>query len=214
VSLQAQIRPAAGEPEGALVLLHGRGADELDLFPLLDLFDPERRFVAATPRAPLALTPGGWHWYAFREVGFPDPATFRRVYPVAAAWLDDFLQEHGIAPDRLVLGGFSQGGVMSYALGLGRGRPRPAALVALSSFVPQVEGFELDLSTPLPAAVIGHGTLDPVIPVEFGRAARDLLVAAGAEVLYREYPLPHAIDPAFARELPAWIAQQVPGGRG
>ena len=62
MSLEARVRPAAGEAEGALVLLHGRGADELDLFPLLDLFDPERRLVGATPRAPLALPPGGWHW--------------------------------------------------------------------------------------------------------------------------------------------------------
>src|SRR5262249_26502247 len=162
VSLDARVRPAAGEPEGALVLLHGRGADELDLFPLLDFFDPERRFVAATPRAPLALTPGGWHWYAFMQVGYPEPATFHRVYPQATGWRDAFLAGNGVSHERLVLGGFSQGGVMSYALGLGAGRPRPAALFALSGFIPTVEGFELDLAPPLPPVAIGHGTLDPV----------------------------------------------------
>jgi len=209
VSLEARVRPAAGEPEGALVLLHGRGADELDLFPLLDLFDPQRRFVAATPRAPLALPPGGWHWYAFREVGYPDPATFARVYPLAATWLDEFLAVNGLSHERLVLGGFSQGAVMTYALGLGAGRPRPAALIALSGFVPTVEGFDLDLTAPLPAVAIGHGALDPVIPVEFGRAARTLLETAGADVLYREYQLPHAVDPRFARELGAWIAEHL-----
>ena len=203
------MRPAAGEPEGALVLLHGRGADELDLFPLLDFFDPEQRFVGATPRAPLALPPGGWHWYAFMQVGYPEPATFNSVYPQAAGWLDEFLAWNGVSHERLVLGGFSQGGVMSYALGLGAGRPRPAALFALSSFIPTVEGFELDLAPPLPPVAIGHGTLDPVIPVEFGRAARDVLEDAGADVLYREYQLPHAIDPAFARELAQWIASRV-----
>jgi len=106
-----------------------------------------------------------------------------------------------------VLGGFSQGGVMTYALGLGAGRPRPAAMIALSAFVPTVDGFELDLSPPLPPVAIGHGTLDPVIRVEFGRAARTLLEEAGADVLYREYPLPHAVDPTFARELAPWIAK-------
>lgn len=205
MSLEARVRPAAGEPEGALVLLHGRGADELDLFPLLDLFDPARRFVAATPRAPLALPPGGWHWYEFMQVGRPEPSTFYAVYPRVTAWLDEFLATHGVPSERLVLGGFSQGGVMTYALGLGEGRPRPAALIALSSFVPTVEGFELDLTPPLPPVAMGHGTLDPVIPVEFGRAARVLLEEAGADVLYREYPLPHTIDPAFARELREWI---------
>ena len=210
MSLEARVRPAAGEPEGALVLLHGRGADELDLFPLLDFFDPERRLVGATPRAPLALPPGGWHWYAFMEVGHPDPATFHAVYPRATEWLDEFLAGNGVAHERLVLGGFSQGGVMTYALGLGAGRPRPAALFALSSFVPTVEGFRLDLTPPLPPVAIGHGTLDPVISVEFGRAAKKLLEEAGADLLYREYPLPHAIDPEFARELAAWIDRALP----
>jgi phospholipase/carboxylesterase len=209
LTLEARIREPEDEPAGALVLLHGRGADELDLFPLLDLFDPERRLVGATPRAPLALPPGGWHWYAFREVGYPDPQTFHAVYPVAAGWLDEFLDSRGLAHDRLVLCGFSQGAVMTYALGLGRGRPRPKALVALSGFVPTVDGFELDLSPPLPPVAIGHGTFDPVIGVEFGRAARDLLEQAGADVLHRESPVPHTIDPAFARELPDWIRRQL-----
>jgi phospholipase/carboxylesterase len=210
VSLEARIRPAAGEPEGALVLLHGRGADELDLYPLLDLFDPERRLVAATPRAPLALPPGGWHWYAFMQVGYPEPSTFHAVYPRAAEWVDEFLAENAVAHDRLVLGGFSQGAVMTYALALGAGRPRPVGMIALSGFVPKVDGFELDLSPPLPPVAIGHGTLDPVISVEFGREARDLLEEAGADVFYREYPLPHTIDPAFARELSGRIRDRLP----
>lgn len=212
--IEARVREAAREPRGALVLLHGRGADELDLFPLLDYFDPERRLVAATPRAPLALPPGGWHWYAFRAVGFPDPETFDAVYPAAGEWLDSFLSERALTHDRLVLGGFSQGAVMTYALGLGTGRPRPAALIALSGFVPTVPEFELDLSLPLPPFAIGHGTLDSVIGVEFGRAARDLLREAGADVTYHESPVPHTIDPELARELPSWIERQLASGAG
>ena len=131
------------------------------------------------------------------------------MYPVLTEWLDTFLEENGLAHDRLVLGGFSQGGVMTYALGLGRGRPRPAALVALSGFIPTVERFELDLSPPLPPVAIGHGTLDQVISVGFGRAARDALREAGADVTYQETPMAHTIDPAFARELPAWIAERL-----
>jgi phospholipase/carboxylesterase len=77
LTLRALERPAAGEPEGALVLLHGRGADEYDLHPLLDALDPERRLHGYTPRAPLALPPGGAHWYAVPRVGYPDAATFR-----------------------------------------------------------------------------------------------------------------------------------------
>jgi phospholipase/carboxylesterase len=204
--LTARERPASGEPLGALVLLHGRGADEHDLIPLLDALDPERRLQGYTPRAPLSLPPGGAHWYAVQQIGYPDPSTFLPTYGMVSAWLDDLWETTGLAPEHTVLGGFSQGAVMTYALGLGRGRPRPSALAALSGFMPTVPGFELDLEPPLPPVAIGHGTLDGVISVEWGRRARQELEAAGADVLYREYPLPHAVDPRFLVELVPWLS--------
>jgi phospholipase/carboxylesterase len=209
--MQSLYRPAATDPEGALVLLHGRGADERDLFPLLDILDPDRRLLGATARGPLSLPPGGAHWYVVRRVGYPDPETFNATYPELAGWLDGMLAEHGIPPSRTVLGGFSQGSVMSYALGLGPGRPRPAGIMALSGFLPTVEGFDLDLgkAAGLPVA-IGHGTHDPVISVEFGRDARDRLVEAGARVTYRESPMSHTIDPSFLRELQqTWLPETI-----
>ena len=210
MTLVARTRPATGSPEGALVLFHGRGADEHDLFPLLDAFDPDRRLLGLTPRGPMSLPPGGAHWYALGGIGTPEPRTFHSSYAAAAEWLDGFVAEHGLSWDKVVLGGFSQGGVMTYSLGLGAGRPRPPALVALSSFVPTVEGFELDLSPPLPPTAIGHGTYDPVISVEWSRRAKQQLEQAGADVLYREYPLPHAIDPGYLSELSSWVASVFP----
>jgi phospholipase/carboxylesterase len=197
VSLRALERPAAGEPEGALVLFHGRGADEHDLFPLLDALDPERRLQGYTPRGPLALPPGGAHWYVVPRVGYPDPETFRVGYSAAAEFLDAL----PFAADRIVLGGFSQGAVMTYALGLGKGRPRPAAILALSGFIPTVEGWEPDLEPPFPPIAIVHGTYDPVIPVQFAHQARELLEEAGADPLYRELPVEHWIDPSVLPEL-------------
>jgi phospholipase/carboxylesterase len=199
-------RPAAGEPEGALVLFHGRGTNEHDLYPLLDALDPQRRLLGVTPRGPLVLPPGGAHWYIVREIGYPDAETFTATNELAAGWLQAWADETGIPPERTVLGGFSQGAVMSWALGLGRGRPRPAALVALSGFIPTVDGFEVDLSPPLPPVAIGHGTFDPVISVEWGRKAKELLEGAGADVLYRESPMPHSVDPAFIAKLQSWLS--------
>jgi phospholipase/carboxylesterase len=205
VALTARVRAAAGEPEGALVLFHGRGADENDLFHLLDALDPERRLVGATPRGPLSLPPGGAHWYVLGGIGTPERTTFMSSFAAASEWIEAFLAEHGLGFDRVVLGGFSQGGVMAYSLGLGAGRPRPAAIAAFSSFIPQVEGFELDLSPPLPPMAIGHGTLDSVIEVEWGRRAKALLESGGAEVLFRETPMFHQIDPAFVRAVSEWL---------
>ena len=207
-ALRHLTRPAAGTADGLLVLFHGRGADERDLFPLLDLLDPGRRMLGVTPRGPLHLPPGGAHWYAVHEIGYPDPDTFGETFALASGWLDELAAASGIPSERTVLGGFSQGAVMTYALGLGEGRPRPAGLIALSGFVPTVPQFELDLASPLPRVAVAHGALDPVIGVEWGRDARSRLEAAGADLTYRESPrFAHSIDPAAFRELPAWLEE-------
>ncbi len=210
-ALSHRVRPAAASPAGALVLFHGRGADEYDLEPLLDAVDPERRLVGLLPRGPLSLPPGGAHWYVVREIGYPDPETFRATFAIAGAWLDALPETTGVPLSKTVLGGFSQGCVMSFALGLGEGRRRPAGIVGLSGFIPTVEGFSLDpeLARGLPVA-IGHGTGDPIIGVEWGRNARDLLEAAGAAVLYRESPIGHSIDPSCLPELREWLEGVLP----
>jgi len=181
--------------DAALVLFHGRGADEHDLVPLLSELDPEGRFDGYTPRGPLSLPPGGAHWYVVPRVGYPDPATFAQGFAAAAGFVD------ALPHERVVLGGFSQGAVMALSVGLGAGRPRPAGVVAFSGFLPEVEGWALGEDEPWPPIAIGHGTYDEIIPVEFGHRTRDRLVAAGADVLYRESPMGHAIDPGFVRDL-------------
>lgn len=209
-----RLRPARGDPEGALVLMHGRGTDELDLLPLLDELDPDRRLVGITPRGPLSLPPGGAHWYVVRRVGYPDRETFLHTFACLADWIDGLPDALGVPWERTVLGGFSMGAVMSYSLAFGAGRPAPAAVVAFSGFLPTVEGFELDLAgrRGFPVAV-GHGTHDPVISVEFARDARRRLEAAGADLLYRESPMPHAIDPAFTAGLRPWLLESLTAGR-
>ena len=208
-------RPPAAEPAGALVLFHGRGTSEHDLVPLFDVLDPERKLLGITPRGPLSLPPGGAHWYAVARIGFPDHDTFHATFDQASSWLDSVLSEAGIPIERAIIGGFSQGAVMSYALGLGAGRPPPAGILALSGFVPTVEGFGLDLEgrSGMPVA-IGHGTYDPIIGVEWGHDARDRLSRAGLDVTYREYPLPHAVDPGVLEELSRdWLPSALANAR-
>lgn len=192
------------------MLLHGRGVNMHDLLPLADALDPERRLVVVAPQAPLELSPGGFHWYIVPRVGFPDPDTFRATYELLARWLDGVPDALGVGLSRTVLGGFSQGAVMSYALGLGEGRPRPAALIALSGFIPTVEGWKLQDDLDGYPVAIGHGTHDPVMSIEFARTARAELERRGAAVLYRESPMAHSIDPAFLRDLQPWLAERLP----
>jgi len=196
--LVARWREPAGEPEGALVLLHGRGADENDLYPLLDLLGPERRLLGVTPGGPHHLPPGGRHWYALGGIPTPDPTTFHESAPRLAALLDGL----PFPMDRVVLGGFSQGTVMSWAMSLGPDRPRPAGVVAMSGFLPRVDGWPLspERLAGVPVA-IAHGTLDPVIPAQFATEAAATLEAAGADVVRLSSPVPHMVDPVWIEPL-------------
>jgi phospholipase/carboxylesterase len=191
--------------------MHGRGADEHDLAPLLQALDPDGNLLGFLPRGPLALPPGGRHWYVLREVGSPDRETFLQTFALLSDWLDGVLAENEITPDRLVLGGFSQGAVMAYSLGLGAGRPQPAGILAFSGFIPRVDGFEFDLEgrTGLPVS-ISHGSLDPIISVEFAREARTRLEAAGLAVRYREDPVPHTIAPGALAQAKEVLAEALP----
>lgn len=199
-------RPAAGEAAGLLVLHHGRGSDERDLLGLADVLDPDRRLHVATPRAPLTL-PGspGFHWYVVPRVGHPDHDTFHAAHARLAAFHDELWERTGIGPERTVLGGFSMGTVMSYALGLDQARPAPAGILAFSGFVPIVDGWRPARRPDLPAFV-AHGRRDPVMEVGFGRRAAELLRAGGARVDYHESDAAHHIDPAHVPLAADWLA--------
>ena len=203
-------RPAAGEPAGLLVLHHGRGADENDLLGLADVLDPERRLHVATPRGPLQL-PGwpGYHWYVVPRVGYPDPGTFHAAFDSLGAFHDELWERTGIGPERTVLGGFSMGSVMSYSLGLGPDRPAPAGIMALSGFVPTVDGWHPDLER-RPRVFIAHGRRDPVMEIGFARRARDLLESGGLAVEYHESDAAHHIDPAHVPAMVDWVREALP----
>src|SRR3954453_21627926 len=200
-------RPARSEAEGLLVLHHGRGADERDLLGLADVLDPDARLHVVTPRAPLTL-PGspGYHWYVVPRVGHPDPETFHAAYRALSSFHDGLWTRPGIGPESTVLGGFSMGSVMSYAGGLGPGRPRVAGVLALSGFIPNVEGWEPALAEHAGTRLfVAHGRRDPVISVDFGRRARELLEGRGLEVEYHESDAGHQVDPVSIRDAVAWL---------
>jgi len=204
--LEHEVRQPDSEPRGAIVLHHGRATDMFDLLPLLEALDPDRTLVGVTPQGPLQLPPGGWHWYAVPRVGYPDPETFWETFGLLERFCAALPEQIGVPWERTIIGGFSMGAVMSYALGLSGGRPPPAGILALSGFIPTVEGFEphfADRST-LPVALT-HGSEDPIISVDFARRDRKTIEDAGLPLLYRESPMGHAIDPEVIPLLSSWI---------
>lgn len=214
-ALQYLERAASGEPAGLLVLHHGRGTDEHDLLTLGDVLDPRRRLHVVTPRAPLQLDGSpGYHWYGVPRVGHPDQEGFHAARRQLGELHDELWERTGIAPERTILGGFSQGTVMSFALGLDGERPVPAGILGFSGFIPTVEGWSADLAARRGLRVfIAHGRQDQVISVEFARAAAQLLRDADVALEYHESDSGHHIDP---RQLPlagTWLESTLLAGR-
>lgn len=206
MSLAYRERPAAGEPAGLLVLHHGRGADEHDLLGLADVLDPQQRLHVVTPRGPLTI-PGwpGRHWYVVPRVGYPDQDTFHEARTALAELHDELWERTGTTPERTVLGGFSMGSVMSYALAFDPGRPTVAGVLAFSGFIPIVEDWTPDLRRET-RVFVAHGREDPVMEVGFARRARELLESADLEVEYHESDAAHHIDPAHVPPAVSWLA--------
>jgi phospholipase/carboxylesterase len=189
-------RPAAGDPVGALVFFHGYGGVPEEWVAFLDRVDPERRFHGYLPEAPHIDVDGNRSWFGRSRT----VRSMAQLVPVVE-WLDGL----PYPAEQTVLGGWSQGTNLAYALALAPGRARPAGLVALGG------GFrdELppDLERPLPPIAIAHGRGDDAVPVHVAQQAREVLERAGATVLYCETDSGHQIDEAVIPDLRAFLAK-------
>jgi phospholipase/carboxylesterase len=148
------------------------------------------------------------------RVGYPDPETFQAAREALAELHDGLWAETGVGPARTVLGGFSMGAVMSYAMALSAEQPAVAGILAFSGFVPTVEGWAPRLEDRLGTRTfIAHGRNDPVIGIEFAERARQLLEDGGLAVSYYESELGHQIEPAHLAAARSWLEQTLPSKR-
>jgi phospholipase/carboxylesterase len=203
-------RPSDGPPP-LLVLLHGIGADEDDLFPLAAHLDPRLHVVSL--RAPRDYQVGyAWFDLGWRADGtvVPDVGQARRALADLVRWLEAAPARLGVDPRRVYLLGFSQGAMMS--LGVLRTAPRRLAGVIALSGRASPEVFPGDAPAADVAAVplfVAHGTVDDVLPIANGRATRDLLEGLVDDFTYREYPIGHGIGPEELRDVAAWLGRRL-----
>ena len=196
-------RNVSGKPP-ALILLHGRGADEDDLLGLSEYFDD--RLLIIAPRAPYPFANGsGFTWYDLEEIGRPDAAMFRSSYDTLLTFIAEATEHHGLDPRKLYCGGFSMGSIMSLALALTRPELL-AGVIANSGYVPEDAGltFRWEGVKGRPFFV-AHGIYDPVIPFAYSRRAKELLESHGAIVTYREYDMGHQINENSLNDMMAWF---------
>ena len=200
-----------GAGERLLVLVHGYGANEHDLAPLVPHIDPEGRFFTVCPRGPFSVMGFGAGWYERNDDGEIDPAMFVASVDALDATIDSVCAEHGFDRSQAVIIGFSQGGAMTLASALrAKGATRPAAMACLSGMLTELDGLDYIYEQPmaderLPEILIHHGTHDPVVTIDRGHKTRDTLAKHGVDHTYREYPMQHEISPASIHDLRDWL---------
>lgn len=207
-----KIRPPAAtgaENPPALVLIHGRGANEDDLLGLADYLDP--RFFVISVRAPYRFQEGydGYTWYGIRDIGTPDRQEFDSSYKAVMQFLEDIKGGYPIDPQRIFLLGFSMGSVMALAAAL----TVPGAvrgIVAHSGYVPENTSLRFAWERLNGLSIfLAHGTQDPIVGIEFGRRANELLSKTSADFTYREYPIPHTISEESLADLSDWLQKKL-----
>jgi len=200
------VQPVVGSaPHPAIVLLHGRGSNELDLLSLGHQLDP--RLLVISPRAPNAFAPGSYYWYDLEAamIGQPSAEDLQHSLDLVDSLVEDALSTMPIDPARLFVGGLSMGGAMTAAMLLMHAE-RLAGAMILSGYVPVHSDLpwrpERAVGKPVFQA---HGLYDDILPLQFGRMSRDYLQRIPVELTYREYPMAHQVSTAELTDGAIWI---------
>ena len=191
-----------------VILLHGFGANMADLASLAPAIERER-YIYVCPNAPIPFDLGGgaigYGWMPPRGTATPDDV--RKAEDGLEAFFGEVQEKYPTPPGKIILGGFSQGGGMTYRCGLGNPETF-AGLAVLSGFLPNPE----ELRPKLPSSrnqpiFIAHGTYDELAPLEAAQRARDFLESTGYAPRYKEYSIRHEISPDVVADLTAWMRE-------
>ncbi len=194
-----------------LILLHGVGSNELDLFGLAPYLDP--RFLILSGRGPLTLARGRYAWFMVewgenRPIANPEQAEWSRQRIVE--FIPQAVDAYHADARSVYLMGFSQGGIMSASVMLTQPELLAGVAALSSRILPQVrqqsvpperlDGFPV---------LLQHGALDQVLSIEYGRDARDYLESLPVDLTYREYEMGHEITEESLRDLATWLSAQL-----
>ncbi len=197
--------PSVASPHPPLiVLMHGAGADEKDMIGLWRQLPPQ--FVVVSPRGPFGGGGGGWRWYRKGPTQDADLATSRGLVDLV---VDGAIKRFDADPARVFIGGFSQGGVMTYEVALHEpGRFRGAVVMSGKLFPSALAGDPLGpQTTPF---FIAHGAGDKVIPYPTAIAARDALEKRGIKVTFEPYEgMAHTVSDPEMAAVSAWLGTRL-----
>jgi phospholipase/carboxylesterase len=213
-TLVHQVRPpkeTSQEPPPLLVLLHGLGSNEHDLFSFAPYLDS--RFLVVSVRAPVPLFPGGYAWF---QIDFlPDGLRMHsdqaeRSRLLLLEFLDYLLETYEADGQHVYLAGFSQGAMMSMNVALTHPE-KVAGVLAMSGrllpeILPKMAAPEQLQDLPI---MVTHGIFDDVLPIENGRATQEILSQLPVALTYKEYPMAHEISPQSFADTMTWLQKQL-----
>ena len=210
VHLVRQPAVEAGTPP-LLLLLHGIGSNEHDLYGLAPFLD--KRFLIISTRAPITLGPGSYAWF---EVDFTPQGSVINPEQAEASLktLISFLQEavaaYNADPQQVYLMGFSQGAIMSASIALTRPELVAGAVLMSGRILPEIRPLiaASDELSGLPFMVV-HGTADMVLPITNGRSSREILSSLTVDLTYHEYPMGHEVNQESLSDVATWLTEQL-----
>mgnify|MGYP003151346287 CR=1 FL=1 len=196
----------------ALILLHGYGSDENDLFSFADEM-PEELFIISA-KAPYPMQPYGNAWYAIHfdnENGkFSDDIQAIKSRDMIATFIDQVIENYPVDASKINLLGFSQGSILSYAVALTYPE-KVDNVIALSGYInKEIFGQDYlknDLSQL--SFYCSHGSADQVIPVDWARRTKPFLENLGVDFTYSEFPVGHGVAPQNFFELKEWLKKKL-----
>ena len=208
-----EVVTGSGTPQGSVIWLHGLGADGHDFEPIV----PELRLPAdlglrfVFPHAPVrpVTINGGMAmraWYDMFSLDRDGPVDEAGIR-ASAAMLDDFIErelERGVAADKIVVAGFSQGGAIALHAAL-RSSESLAGVMGLSTYLPLVSKLADEVAVSDIPIFMAHGTLDPVLPMFLGRESADLLIDHGFKIEWHDYPMAHAVCAEEINDIRNWL---------
>jgi phospholipase/carboxylesterase len=203
-------------PQAAIIWLHGLGADGHDFEPIvpeLGLAKPVRFIFPHAPVRPVTINSGMpmRAWYdIFQLGGGPEDEAGIRASQAALETLIARETARGIAPGRIVLAGFSQGGAIVLHTAL-RHAERLAGVLALSTYLPLAGSVEKEAAAANAGLPIfmAHGRFDDIIPLERAQASRQRLQSLGYALEWHEYPMPHSVCAPEIAEIAAFLTRVI-----
>lgn len=193
-----------------LLLLHGYGSNEADLFSFASELPDEYYIISA--RAPYDLQYGSYAWYAINfdadQNKFSDHEQAKISRDLIAQFIDELIETYPIDTSDITLLGFSQGSILSYAVALSHPE-KIKRVIALSGYVSEPileENYRNNDFSNL-GIFASHGTVDQVIPVEWARKTKPFLDNLGIQSTYKEYPVGHGVAPQNFYDFKNWLIE-------